>query len=599
MRTLSVASCQWSVVAALALLGAVGAADENGPAAMDDVQEFVFLGESRPLLVRLHVHADGKSPRAAWDECMKFLFDYLDVDGDGVLSKDEAERAPAVDLLLGTAGGRGPRGGGASATLTIDALDADKDGKVTREELAAYYRKNGFLPFQFQLESAQANPRNVAAAFLGGPRPEPAVEAVNRAIFQLLDANKDGKLTKEKLAAAEALLLKLDENEDEMLTPRELVADPGTSLGQMAAMMAMGRPGRTDPMASSPTLVPIVTPGEVPADLVRRMKERYAKGGEKLTAKQLGLDEATFRPLDTDNDGVLDDQELAGFIKRAPDLEVVIHLGKKDAGTRIDLVTGEGRSPLAGKVAMKDGQALLDLGRTRAELRVNAAERIDRLGAFLRQQVIGQFKQADTNGDGFLDAKEAEANRVFKGLFKALDRKNAGKVSEKELAAYLDHIQELQHRAMAGCVTLELSDQSRGLFDLLDTDRDGRLSVREMRQAPKLVDQLDRDGKGYITRDDIPRTYRLEVRRGPVTSGQDPGRAIFDAYTSGTGQGPARPFAKGPLWFRKMDRNGDGDVSRKEFLFSEELFREIDTDGDGLISIEEAERYDAKHRKAQ
>ena len=39
-----------------------------------------------------------------------------------------------------------------------------------------------------------------------------------------------------------------------------------------------------------------------------------------------------------------------------------------------------------------------------------------------------------------------------------------------------------------------------------------------------------------------------------------------------------------------MDRNRDGDVSRKEFLFGEELFRLIDTDGDGLISVEEAEK---------
>jgi hypothetical protein len=46
-----------------------------------------------------------------------------------------------------------------------------------------------------------------------------------------------------------------------------------------------------------------------------------------------------------------------------------------------------------------------------------------------------------------------------------------------------------------------------------------------------------------------------------------------------------------------MDRNRDGDVSRKEWLGTEEEFRRIDTDGDGLISLAEAEAYDKLMRQ--
>ncbi len=46
-----------------------------------------------------------------------------------------------------------------------------------------------------------------------------------------------------------------------------------------------------------------------------------------------------------------------------------------------------------------------------------------------------------------------------------------------------------------------------------------------------------------------------------------------------------------------MDRNRDGDLSRREFLGTDEKFRRIDADGDGLISIEEAERADKLFRK--
>jgi Ca2+-binding EF-hand superfamily protein len=37
-----------------------------------------------------------------------------------------------------------------------------------------------------------------------------------------------------------------------------------------------------------------------------------------------------------------------------------------------------------------------------------------------------------------------------------------------------------------------------------------------------------------------------------------------------------------------MDRNGDGYVSREEFLGTKEAFDRLDRDGDGLISPEEA-----------
>ena len=77
------------------------------------------------------------------------------------------------------------------------------------------------------------------------------------------------------------------------------------------------------------------------------------------------------------------------------------------------------------------------------------------------------------------------------------------------------------------------------------------------------------------------------MKRGPLNQGG--GGNFFDIIDAAARTGPARA-EKGPLWFRKMDRNGDGDVLCKEFLFGDELFRLIDTDGDGLISLEEAEK---------
>jgi Ca2+-binding EF-hand superfamily protein len=602
--------------AALPLLTLVAlAADPPQPRseapAADDVQDFVFLGEARPVLVRLHVRIDGRSLQAAWDDCLDYLFRYLDVNRDGTLSKDEIERAPTVAQLTGGGlpgnfGGGGDRGGPRRAPTgpTMDAVDTDHDGKVSRAELAAYYRKNGFVPFQFNFGTNQAFPLGAAASILGGPRPEPPVEAVGQAIFKLLDTDGDGKLSRAELEAASTVLLQRDEDDDEMIATQELVPDAGSNVGGLVGMLAMGRPGAQQAPTSSPTLVPVPKPGEVPADLVRRMLERYAKGrdGKALARKDLGLDEATFRRLDVNADGVLDAQELGGFVKRPADLELVLRLGKKEASqARLEVLKGEGRSPLAEKLSVTDGLGLLDLGATRAELRGNDQDASDRLGDLLRQQYVAQFRQADTDGDGTLDAAEIQASRQFRGLAKVLDRDGDGKITEAELNAYLDHLQELRKRTTAGCVTLDISDQSRGLFDLLDVNRDGRLSLREMRQAPKLIDRLGRSREGYLVREDLPRSYRLEVRRGAAAQGGAGGAgALVERYLAPGQRAEAETPQKGPLWFRKMDRNRDGDVSRKEFLFGEELFRKIDTDGDGLISLEEAEKARAlveKHDK--
>src|SRR5947209_5697748 len=97
----------------LLLLGAVVAVPcllaapdppEAAPVAADaaDVRDIVFLAEDRPVLVRLHITLDGKPFPARWEGFMKKFFAYLDMNGDGVLSRAEVERAPKADAMAGT-----------------------------------------------------------------------------------------------------------------------------------------------------------------------------------------------------------------------------------------------------------------------------------------------------------------------------------------------------------------------------------------------------------------------------------------------------------------------------------------------------------------
>jgi Ca2+-binding EF-hand superfamily protein len=592
-------------VSALAVLavawygaGAEPAPPRGGARPAPDAQDFVYFADSRPVLIRAHVLVDGKPLAQVWDAFIDRVFKYLDVNGDGVLSKEEAERVPPPQTLFDTfflqPGGRvvGP---------SLATLGANQGGKVTRQELADYYRKNGAAPFQFRVgggNQAETRVRLLGLAQVG----DPPADLLNQRLFELLDTNKDGKLSREELAAGEKLLRKLDADDDEMVSVQEVVPNPAPPTDGLVVVRAgdfVVSPGTTGAFL-------MLGPGESRTNLARQLLQRYGPKGKKpmglkLTQKDLGLDKETFDRLDADGDGELDAEELARFGDRPADLELTVRVGRRPNGEPVVALAPrpEGPAGLAANVRKTpDGALALDLGNSRIDLRSADVGGGMAFAFNVRDQYIAQFKAADRDNNGYLDMDEARQSPFFRNTFKLMDRDGDGKLFEKEVLAYLDQMEGLQKGARDSCVSLTVSDQGRGLFDLVDTDKDGRLSVRELRQMVKLVDQLDRDGDGCISRNEIPRSYQLNFRKGPAND-QFNGRvfavAVNGRMTGGRPPAPAR--ARGPLWFRKMDRNRDGDVSRREFLGSDELFRKIDTDGDGLISVEEAERYDELMRK--
>ncbi len=546
-----------------------------------DYLDFVFVASDRPVLLRLHLLNNGRSYSATWDDYMKTFFTYFDRNGDDVLDKKEAERVPNMQFLQNQLqGGIGfPYQG---QTVQMQQIDTNKDGKVSPAEFAAYYRNGGFGPLQF------FNGNNRASA-----------DGVTGTLYKHLDTNKDGKLSAEELVKAPPALQRLDLDEDEMLSTAELT--PGSGNNNIYGVTFAGMPGNGGPKADLGFLE--IKPGTA-AGIAQQVLAHYDKNKNgKLSRNELAVDEAVFDRLDANRDDQLDAKEFAGFFRRDADLELMGRIGNLDQakGLLASFVRGIGEKlggtrairaevfnpskrsmPLAAKVQRHDGSGLaFGLGDAHIDLSVGdpTYQQFNNIKQFYTQQ----FKQADAGKKGVIDRKQAKTAQFLDQIFTLLDRDGDGKLTEKELNSYFD----MQVQGSGCQMQLNISDNGRNLFDVLDADADGRLSIRELRSGWTRMKPLAKSDSG-LARGDIPRRLTVSVGQG--------GPRRFRQPVQVRGGVPVREVSRqaAPLWFSKMDRNHDNDLSPREFLGSAEDFRKLDADGDGLISAEEARQFEAR-----
>jgi Ca2+-binding EF-hand superfamily protein len=229
----------------------------------------------------------------------------------------------------------------------------------------------------------------------------------------------------------------------------------------------------------------------------------------------------------------------------------------------------------------------IDVGLIRLDIHID-----DSAGAAeaTRKAIRARFDAADANQDGYLEVGELSQDNgqpsPLASLFKSIDRDGDGKLYPREL----DEFVVWQAVAARGRLTILAADEGRALFGMLDMDRDRRLGAREVLDTFARVSACDRNGDGRVTPDEIPHHIRLILDRGDLSvllAQSTSGRAVLASPAVTSAPRHSRQ-ATGPGWFRKMDRNRDGDVSQREFLGTLEQFDRLDRDHDGLLSPDEA-----------
>ncbi len=411
------------------------------------VQDIMFLTDARPIFIRLRLDAGGKAFRTAWLDAVKAIHTYLDRNGDGTLTREEADRGSLPMMVRAATGG--------AAALPRADLDTNpKDGKVSLEELADVLRP-ALGPFRVQVGRL-------------------AIDR-NDALFNHLDRDKDGTLTKDELAAAVASLHRFDLDDNELIDPNELepFSNPIAALNQDQT-----RRGRFAPV---PAVIELSAddPSFRPVRLLLKKYDKGTSGGDnRLSTGEFGIDPRDFATADTDSDGELDSEELRRYLGRvAPDLELVVKLsGSGSAATTIE-ASGSSSPILPPGVhvhRLSEADIEIAVGEINLEFHADGGERA---ADFAKQYYAGQFQAADKDNNKYLEKSEVKDHGPFVSLFDMMDRDGDGKIYMKEVDEFVDR----QSNAARSQMVLSVADQGRAIFAIVDLNRDRHLGVREIR----------------------------------------------------------------------------------------------------------------------
>ncbi len=525
-------------------------------------QTVIFMQDKGPVVMEFELTVGGLAFGEVWRTGLRERLQKLDKDGDGFLSRNETDppaqpkpRAkPNGPAIAQKATDKKPKKPSTPPLLQMANLwDADaepRDGKLSLDELAWFLSRRGQGPFQ-----TVASPKTGAML---GPRTV-AANGSGQRLWNWLDRDHNTQLSPAELREAGSTLRKYDLDADETISLNEL----------QAGVNPFFSANRNNQNTETPFFA--VMPGQSATPLIRRLIGRYAKLNEpkktknaKATAPRglrvetLKIPQDQLARFDRDGNGWLDEFELRDYLKNPiPMVCIQVKLPGHEKGEAqiTGTSSGENSSVVVKKSAV--GTVSIMVGEMQIEIEAGGAGPESWL-----QMLKEQFKQIDGDNNGYLEQNEANRNVFFRTHFQEYDADDDGKLYPEEwqppVTAAL--------RMAATKTRMVVEDAGQDVFTVLDADRNMKISPREWRAVADRMSVWDKNDSGSLDTGEIPHVYRLTSGPGlPDLSG-------LVNTQNGTPQNSKEQLVKGPKWFQAMDKNGDGDVSAREFLGKPELF---------------------------
>lgn len=498
---------------------------------MDKTERMLVLTPAGPLVVQLELTVDGAPFRSPRERLVDQVLSSSDTDGDQQSTWAEALANPRFGF------GRlaGLRANPESTAQVLKLYDLDGDGKLDRFEARQF------------LAMVSGGPTFAVSPYFMAQTRWPDLKL-------LLDRNQDLTLSAEELASASDLLARRDADTNEWLTVTELgLPDPGY--------------GGAFVPATTSALVTVLGPTLDIATLHTLFTQVYRAAGESLRVADLPALGTWLQGLDANGNGELSVDELAAINGVAPQVLLAINIGAAGdlpAGMHLVSLAAELGSPeQVAKVS--EGQITLRLAGVTVQFRHS-----DQQALFNYEESVKATMMAyDTDKNGYLELKELESQMGLGAQFEIWDANSDGKVFAEELQYSFDQ----QMAPQLTLISVMGANDGNALFATLDGNGDGRLGLREVRQARAGIQSLDINQDGQVDAVEVPDMIGITISRGAAYGGY-PGMnvnaaSLLDADT--------------PDWFVRMDRNGDGDLSPQEFLGTPEQFSTLDANADGLV----------------